>query len=387
MDTGLEQFKSKVQIAIKGKNVKRFLFKLYKNRINILNVKKINNNEMYIWIYFKDYDKLVKLNTIYEVFIVDYGGMIKSKRLLNKNKFILFFVITSLIFLFIISKLIFDVEVITNDSKMKDKLLYELSLYDLKKYKFQKNYNEIQIIKDKILDKYRDEIEWLEIELIGTNYIVKYEPRIMNDSTNNLKLRHIVARRDAVIYSVVSSKGQILKNKNDYVKKGDIIVSGNIFLNEEVKDTVSAKGTVLGEVWYEVDVFYPFAYYEQSKTGKEKDVYVINFLNRRLELFNFKPFYDKIRKDKVIIKHEILPFKLIKERHIEVNTISSVKTEELVYLDAISLAVSKIENKLNQGEFIKIYKVINKKLNDKGIELRIFFSVVEDITEYVEIGD
>lgn len=387
MDTGLEQFKSKVQIAIKGKNVKRFLFKLYKNRINILNIKKINNNEMYIWIYFKDYDKLVKLNTIYEVFIVDYGGMIKSKRLLNKNKFILFFVITSLIFLFIISKLIFDVEVITNDSKMKDKLLYELSLYDLKKYKFQKNYNEIQIIKDKILDKYRDEIEWLEIELIGTNYIVKYEPRIMNDSTNNLKPRHIVARRDAVIYSVVSSKGQILKNKNDYVKKGDIIVSGNIFLNEEVKDIVSAKGTVLGEVWYEVDVFYPFAYYEQRKTGKEKDVYVINFLNRRLELFNFKPFYDKIIKDKVIIKHEILPFKLIKERHIEVNTISSVKTEELVYLDAVSLAVSKIENKLNQGEFIKIYKVINKKLNDKGIELRIFFSVVEDITEYVEIGD
>ena len=387
MDTGLEQFKSKVQIAIKGKNVKRFLFKLYKNRINILNIKKINNNEMYIWIYFKDYDKLVKLNTIYEVFIVDYGGMIKSKRLLNKNKFILFFVITSLIFLFIISKLIFDVEVITNDSKMKDKLLYELSLYDLKKYKFQKNYNEIQIIKDKILDKYRDEIEWLEIELIGTNYIVKYEPRIMNDSTNNLKPRHIVARRDAVIYSVVSSKGQILKNKNDYVKKGDIIVSGNIFLNEEVKDIVSAKGTVLGEVWYEVDVFYPFAYYAQRKTGKEKDVYVINFLNRRLELFNFKPFYDKIIKDKVIIKHEILPFKLIKERHIEVNTISSVKTEELVYLDAVSLAVSKIENKLNQGEFIKIYKVINKKLNDKGIELRIFFSVVEDITEYVEIGD
>lgn len=387
MDTGLEQFKSKVQIAIKGKNVKRFLFKLYKNRINILNVKKINNNEMYIWIYFKDYDKLVKLNTIYEVFIVDYGGMIKSKRLLNKNKFILFFVITSLIFLFIISKLIFDVEVITNDSKMKDKLLYELSLYDLKKYKFQKNYNEIQIIKDKILDKYKDEIEWLEIELIGTNYIVKYEPRIMNDSTNNLKPRHIVARRDAVIYSVVSSKGQILKNKNDYVKKGDIIVSGNIFLNEEVKDIVSAKGTVLGEVWYEVDVFYPFAYYEQRKTGKEKDIYVINFLNRRLELFNFKPFYDKISEDKVIIKHEILPFKLIKERHIEVNTISSVKTEELVYLDAVSLAVSKIENKLNQGEFIKIYKVINKKLNDKGIELRIFFSVVEDITEYVEIGD
>lgn len=387
MKTEIDKFKSKIKIAIKGKNVNRFLFRLYKNKINILNINKVNKDEAYIWIYFKDYDSVIKLNTIYEVFIVEYGGIIKGKQEINKNRVILIMLIMCFIFLFVLSKLIFKVEIITNDSKMRDKLLYELSLHDLKKYKFQKSYNEIQIIKNNILDKYKNEIEWLEIELVGTHYIVRYEPRIINDKVKEMFPRHIVASRDAIVYSVISSKGQIIRNKNDYVKKGDIIVSGNILLNNEVKYTVSATGRVLGEVWYEVDVFYPYAYYEQIKTGLTKDVYVVNFLNYRVELFNFKPFYDKIIKEKVILKNEILPFKLAKEKQFEINTISSIKTEEMIYLDAISLGHSKIENKLKDNEFIKEYKVIEKKVKTEGIELKIFFSVIEDITEYVEIGD
>lgn len=387
MKKELSSIASKVKIVVKGKNVNRFLFKMYKKKISILNIEKKNSNEMNVCIYFKDYEKVVKLNTIYEIYIIEYGGMINSRKIMYKNRFVLFFVILSLIFIFILSRMIFNVEVITNDSKMRDILLYELELYDIKKYQFQKGYSEIQIIKDKILNKYKNDIEWIEIELVGTNYIVRYEPRIIHEKLSKIKPRHIVASQDAIIYSVISSKGQVIKNKNEYVKKGDIIVSGNIFLNEEVKNSVSAEGKVLGEVWYEVDVYYPYAYYEQVKTGKVKNVYVINFLNYRLELFNFTPFYDKIVNSNIIIKSDVLPFNLAKEKQFEVNTISSIKTEELIYLDAVSLAHSKIKNKLNKEEFIKTYKVIDKRLTDKGIELKIFFSVIEDITEYAEIGD
>ena len=387
MKKELSSIASKVKIVVKGKNVNRFLFKMYKKKISILNIEKKNSNEMNVCIYFKDYEKVVKLNTIYEIYIIEYGGMINSRKIMYKNRFVLFFVILSLIFIFILSRMIFNVEVITNDSKMRDILLYELELYDIKKYQFQKGYSEIQIIKDKILNKYKNDIEWIEIELVGTNYIVRYEPRIIHEKLSKIKPRHIVASQDAIIYSVISSKGQVIKNKNEYVKKGDIIVSGNIFLNEEVKNSVSAEGKVLGEVWYEVDVYYPYAYYEQVKTGKVKNVYVINFLNYRLELFNFNPFYDKIVNSNIIIKSDVLPFNLAKEKQFEVNTISSIKTEELIYLDAVSLAHSKIKNKLNKEGFIKTYKVIDKKLTDKGIELKIFFSVIEDITEYAEIGD
>ena len=46
-----------------------------------------------------------------------------------------------------------------------------------------------------------------------------------------------------------------------------------------------------------------------------------------------------------------------------------------------------MENKLDDNEFIKDYKVIDKKLTSKGIELTIFISAIENITEYEEIGD
>lgn len=387
MKKELGSITSKVKIAIKGKNVNRFLFKMYRKKIPVLHIDKKNSNEMYICIYFKDYESVVKINTIYEIYIVEYGGLVAGKQKIYKNRFVLFFIIISLILIFTLSKMIFNVEIITNDSSMRRVLLSELESHNIKKYSFQKKYDDIQKIKDKILNKFKDEIEWIEIELVGTNYIVRYEPRIIDEENLKSKPRHIIARQDAVIYSVTSSKGQIIKNKNEYVKKGDIIVSGNILLNDEIKESISAEGRILGEVWYEVDVYYPYAYYEQVKTGREKNIYVINFLNYRLELFNFTPFYDKIINSKVIIKSDVLPFNLTKEKQIEVNTISSIKTEELVYLDAVSLAQSKIENKLNDGEFIKTYKVINKVLSDKGIELKIFFSVIEDITEYAEIGD
>ena len=57
---------------------------------------------------------------------------------------------------------------------MKQKLLDELSNNGLKIYSFKKNYQELQIIKKKILEKYKTDIDWIEIENIGTKYIVSH---------------------------------------------------------------------------------------------------------------------------------------------------------------------------------------------------------------------
>ena len=68
MKKELSSIASKVKIVVKGKNVNRFLFKMYKKKISILNIEKKNSNEMNVCIYFKDYEKVVKLNTIYEIY-------------------------------------------------------------------------------------------------------------------------------------------------------------------------------------------------------------------------------------------------------------------------------------------------------------------------------
>ena len=51
--------------------------------------------------------------------------------------------------------------------------------------------------------------------------------------------------------------GEVVREINDYVKPGDIIISGEIKLYDQVKDVTSAKGKVYGEVWYQTKVTYP----------------------------------------------------------------------------------------------------------------------------------
>lgn len=270
---------------------------------------------------------------------------------------------------------------------MKQKLLDELSNNGLKIYSFKKNYQELQIIKKKILEKYKTDIDWIEIENIGTKYIVRFEPRINNPVKKNNNYRHIVASKDAIIYSLDISDGQIIKVKDTYVKRGDIIVSGYIYLNDSIKDTVVSRGNVYGETWYTVTVTYPLKYKEEILTGKKKNVYVIKLLNKNIELFNFKHYQNKKVKSSVILKNNILPFSLEKEYQQELKVKNENNTTDEAINKAVDLATKKIEDNLEENEFILSKKVLNSFNNDTHVTVKIFYSVVENITDYQEIEE
>ena len=118
----------------------------------------------------------------------------------------------------------------------KNNLNEELNKNGIYKYSFKKNYQELKNIKNIILTKYKDNIEWLEIENVGTRCILKLEERIKSEENNTNELRNIVALKDAVILDVKASNGIIVKRTGSTVKKGDIIISGNIYLNENIKN-------------------------------------------------------------------------------------------------------------------------------------------------------
>ncbi len=382
---GIEVVKSKVKLVIQGKNPRRFLLRLAKNHINLLKLEYKGPEEYFVIIYYKDYEKVLKLNTTYEIHILEYGGFLKEKESFFKNKWIFLAILLALLLLFFLSKMIFKVEIITNDQDMRELLLLELKNYDIEKFHFQKSYQELETIKESILKNHHNELEWLEIESIGTTYRVRYEPRILTPKKETPPYRHLVASKDAIIQKVESSTGQVLKNQNDYVKKGDIIVSGYVSLNGEIKKTVSATGTVYGETWYEVDVFYPFGYFEQVKTGKKKTVYVFEFFTHRIELFNFHPFYDKIYRSEILLEKRPIPIRLVRDFQEEVHTTSSITTPEEAKEKAILLATTKIENTLSGDEKILKNRVIHEEVESDGVRLQVFFSVYEDITDYLEI--
>lgn len=379
--------KNRVVVRIIGKSPERFIIKLKRNSINIYNINKNDNDNIDIEIDYVNFDKILKLKTIYDVSIVKYLGFEKNKRFFLKYYHLILLAIISILMIYFSSGFITDVIIISNDNVMKKKINSILIENDISKYKYKKNYEYLQRIKEIIINKYHNEIEWIEIEKKGTKYIVKYEPRIIKKKNIEKRKSNIVASKNAIVRNVFASSGQVIKNKNDYVNKGDIIISGLIYSNEEIKNIVSASGKVYGEVWYIIKVVYPFNYYEQKKTGKKKTIYSIKFLNNRFDIFNFNPFNDKIIKESVLLKNNIIPFKFVKEKQEEIKIKTSMNVIEEVKINAINLAYERINEKLKDDEYIINHKVIDSKIIDKGIEMKLFFSVCENIGKEEIITD
>ena len=379
-------FKSKIKINIKGRKIERFIKRLADNKINIYNMEMINRNEANIVILKSDYLKVLNIKSIYEFNIVGGTGMIKIRKTLKLNSLILVFLVIGIIILQILSRMIFSIEVIHTDKSIRNEMLNELENYGLKIHAFKKSYDEVQKIKEQILTNHKDDIEWLEIENIGTKYIVRLEERKIKNNEESNEKRHVIASKNAIIKKIEAENGEIVKEINSYVNAGDIIISGNITLNEQVKNTVSASGHVYGEVWYKVKVDYPLAYSEKHETGNSQKRLVFNFLNKSYEL-GFKKYKDKNVSSKTLLKHIFLPISLTYDNQREVIAIDEVYTIEQAIKKAEERAYAEINSKLNDKEKILSSKNLKVDVNDSKIELEIFFTVYEDITEYQKIEE
>ncbi len=160
----IDSFKSKIVLKISGRNTERFIRKLASNHIELLKIKYPKRNIIEITIYKEDYEKVVKLKSIYEIDIVDASGLIKIKNGFKINKILILFLIIGISVLILLSNTIFKVEVVHTSSDIRTLLTNELKSYGIDVYKLKKSFKQIEQIKKSILDKYPDKIEWLEIE-------------------------------------------------------------------------------------------------------------------------------------------------------------------------------------------------------------------------------
>ena len=358
---------------------------LIQNEIELLKVEPKKRNEIYIKVYKEDYKHILEYKSIYEIDTIELHGAIRIKKQIQAHKIFIFFMILGIFLLYGMSYIISEVEIVHTNHKIRELLQTELYENGICKNCFRKSYKEIQKIKEKIVLRHKDQIEWLEIENIGTKYVIRVEPRKIKKESKNPENRNLVAKKAAIIKKIESKDGEIVKKINDYVEKGDTIISGNIMLNEESKDQIAAIGTVYGEVWYKVEVSYPFAYYEEHLTGRNNTVYTFSFLNKRLELFNKTPYQYKKIKKKILFKNSILPISFQKEKQSEIKKTEQILLEEEAIQKAEEVARLKIQKNLDKKEYIIDAKKLKVTTKDSKIVLDMFFSVYEDITDYQKI--
>ena len=280
------------------------------------------------------------------------------------------------------SNMIFKINIIHENKEIRELIKEELDEYGIKVLSFKKSYKELDKIRQEILDKYPDKLDWMEFEIDGLIINVRIEERIITDTTKDDKVCDIVAVKSGIINDILIENGEILVNINDYVKEGDTLVTGIVKYNEEEKRLTCASGEIYATTWYTVNVKIPFNYNEYIETGKKKyNIIWENNGNKHLLLRERFTNYNSYLKN--ILK--VFDFNLYLETEMETEKVTKTYTEEDALEMGINKAIENIKIKLSDKDEIIDKKVLKKVVNDSTMDIEVFIIVKELISTQKEI--
>lgn len=185
--------------------------------------------------------------------LVESKGILSLFMSLWCHKIVLFSLIISMCFYMYLSSFIWRVDIKGSNEYINDKLCDKMVVYGLVKGEKMIGNSKLDSIENKIYEEMKDSIEWLEIKKSGSTLDVSYLKRReeMDKSESRGKL---YASRDCIIHSINMTSGNVLVSINQFVKKGELIVSDTIEVTSGGSKVVDTIGTIYGVTWYVIDV-------------------------------------------------------------------------------------------------------------------------------------
>ena len=328
------------------------------------------------------FQKIKKLAPTYEITILKRTGKAYLIHLYKTKKIFLYSTIFAFLVIILLTNIIFSVRVVETDKEIKDMILTDLRENGITRFRFKVSYKRKEAIREKILEKEKDYLEWLEIEEVGTMYQVKVIRRINNPKEEELKPRSIVAKKKGRITRIEADYGEVTTKKNDVVDKGDTLISGLIKNKEEIKTKVAARGKVYAEVWYQVNLNLPTIYQEEIKTGNKKNTLEIIFLDKNIFISELFKYNNSISKETVLYNNPLIPFRISFTKKEEIKLKQVAYQEDKTLKKIKKLAVDKLKQRIGNNIKILSINVLKKKASADKIEVELFFKVEEDITSY-----
>lgn len=372
---------SYLYLKVEGYASQKIVRKLTSINVSIFDLQE-KNSCVYVKILKDDYEKIEKYLKTIEFKKEKYIGPKYFQKTFMRYRMLFLAIIIGIFMVMIASNIIVDIDVIHEDEHLVELVTSELENYGVRKFNFRKGYKELQKIKSEIKNKHLDKIDWLEINKVGMKYVVRIEERIITNPEPKKEYCNLYATKDSLITKIKVFKGEAVVSINDYVKKGDLLVTGDIKLNEEVVENVCASGNVYAEVWYEVNIKVPYEYYDLEKTGKKRKNIIINYDGVDHQIFKDRiENYEEKRK----IIFDLLGVKIYVKTEEEVIKKKMKYTEEESINKALELAKKKVSLKLKDTDKIISQKILQKRVIDSTMDIDIFIVAEEEITSQVEI--
>ena len=238
------------------------------------------------------------------------------------------------------------------------------------------------------------DISWISIHVRGTKVKVELRERIMVPEIvpQNVPC-DIVALKDGFIKQVIATEGVEAVGEGDTVKKGQVLISGQIPLKGEEQKyrLVHAMGTVWARTWYEEQVPVNLTAVERLRTGNSINNNSLILFSWKVDILHKKNKFQnytniEVRKKLSIGEDLVFPFEWVSVRFMEEKLVQATINEEDAREAAVENAYQKVIEQLPEGTEIikKNVKFIEGK--DSKLFANITLECVEDIGSSKKIG-
>lgn len=376
-----------VNISVEGFFIERFI-NICRDRKIILNNLCIQNNT-YLKVRIPKDDfvqiKNIAQKTKCKVRIERKVGLPFIINKYRKRKIFLIAIILIAIFIFIITKFVWNIEVVGNNTIPKEEIIEFVNRYGIKIGELKNNINTKKICNLIMID--REDIAWLGITIKGTNVIINIkEASEIPEIIDRNEICDIVSNKDAIISKIIVQNGTARVKEGDIVKQGDLLVEGIMESEQMENRLVHSEATIYGKNYYTKSRKELFLQNNTIKSGKEEKRYEIcinNFklnFNKRLSKFEN---YDTINESKKIkiFSNYYFPLEIRKTTNFE------LKREEKNYQEEElkDKIISELKDEFEQEYSISKYDEENVKcfeeeiVENNGIYIKLTYELQEEI--------
>lgn len=335
-----------VNISVEGFFTERFINSCFSNAIFLWDLKRENSTYLKVKISVKDFKKIKKIarTTKCKVKIENKKGLPILMHKYRKRKIFLIAILVIAIFIFALSRFIWNIEIIGGNNIKEDEIRSLLSENGIEIGKRKGDFN-----LEKAINKIRmarEDISWIGIDIKGTNLIVKINeadksPEIIDVN----QVCNIIADKEGEISKLIVKQGTARVTVGDKVKIGDLLVEGVMEGKYTGNREVAAMADIEVKKRAEKEEKQKLVQDIEVKTGNEEKKIEIKFHKFKI---NFNKRVSNFEKYDTIITAKKLKFFSNYYLPIEVSKITNLETKQEHKKYTVSELTDKIKLELEQ---------------------------------------
>jgi similar to stage IV sporulation protein len=228
------------------------------------------------------------------------------------------------------------------------------------------------------------EAAWIGVDKQGTAITITVIDSTKPDQKPLESPRHLIAKTDAVITRVVAENGRPKVERNDRVRKGDVLISGILGDGGAHSKLVVSKGKVMGLVWHEFRIASPLKTKAKSFTGVSQDRKYLIIGNRALQISGYREqAYESSQTRTTLHRAQIwkrlLPFGTMTEHELEVVEVEQKLSPAQAKEAGLAQARAELLAKCGKDAIIRAENILHEHTDNGKVLLTVLFEVEQSI--------